>query len=71
MEQRGTRLALRPVAMNVAFPLLEAASLEEDDGLQDIWANLLVNAADRNSGVEVKRALVSILQDFSAMEYVY
>ena len=68
MEQRGSRLALRPVAMNVAFPLLEAASLEEDDELQDIWANLLVNAADGNSGIDVKRALVSILQDFSVVE---
>ena len=68
IDQRGNRMVPRQVPLNVAIPVLEGASLEEDDSLQDVWAALLVNAADANSGVEVKRALVSILQDFSPME---
>ena len=68
MTQRGSQLIHRPVPLNVAIPLLEAASLEEDDDLQDLWARLLVNAADASSGIEVRRGLVSILQDFSKME---
>lgn len=68
MAERGSRMRFRPVPLNVAIPIFEAASLEEDDDLQDLWARLLVNAADAESGIEVKRGLVSILQDFSQME---
>ncbi len=68
MAEHGSRMQLRPVPLNVAIPIFEAASLEEDDDLQDLWARLLVNSADANSGIQVKRGLVSILQDFSQME---
>ena len=68
MAERGSHMRFRPVPVNVAIPIFEAASLEEDDDLQDLWARLLVNAADAESGIEVKRRLVSILQDFSHME---
>ena len=68
IADRGSPMQFRPVPLNVAIPIFEAASLEEDDDLQDLWARLLVNAADAESDVEVKRRLVSILQDFSPME---
>ena len=68
MAERGSRMRFRSVPLNVAIPIFEAASLEEDDDLQDLWARLLVNAADAESGVEVRRGLASILQDFSHMK---
>ena len=68
MAERGSRMQFRPVPLKVAIPIFEAASLEENDDLQDLWARLLVNAADAESGIEVKRGLVSILQDFSPIE---
>ena len=61
-------MSLRSVPLNVAIPIFEAASIEEDNDLQDLWARLLVNAADANSGIQVRRGLVSILQDFSQAE---
>ena len=66
--ERGSRMRFRPVPPKVAIPIFIKASLEEDDDIQDLWARLLVNAADAESGIEVKRGLVSILQDFSPME---
>ncbi len=68
LEERGDQMMFNPVPMNVAIPIFQAASLEEDDDLQDLWARLLVNAADANSGIQVRRGLVSILQDFGKME---
>ncbi|MXX11086.1 MAG: DUF4393 domain-containing protein [Nitrospira sp. SB0675_bin_23] len=68
IAERDSRMRFRPVPLNVAIPIFEAASLEEDDDLQDLWARLLINAADAESGIEVKRGLVSILQDFTQME---
>jgi hypothetical protein len=43
-------------------------SLEEDDKLQDIWAQLLANAADRDSGVEVRHMFLSILKDLTSQD---
>ena len=68
LADRKHPFSSRSVPLNVAIPIFEAASLEEDDDLQDLWARLLVNAADSGSGCEVKRGFVSILQDFGHME---
>ena len=68
LVSRGTNSSRRPVPLNIAFPLFEAASLEENDSLQDLWARLLVNAVDANSGINVTRCLITILQDFGPLE---
>lgn len=58
----------RRIPLNVAVPLLEAATLEEDDELQDIWAKLLANAATSKSEVDARRMYVTILQDMGPLE---
>ena len=68
MAKRGSQMSFRPISLNVAIPIFEAASLEEDNTLQELWARLLVNAADANSGAHVTRGFISILQDFGHME---
>lgn len=68
LKQQGLEAPTRPVPMKVAIPLFQAASLEEDDELQDRWARLLVNAADVESGVDVTRSLVRILEDFDPLD---
>jgi hypothetical protein len=56
------------VALNVLHPLLESASLQEDDELQERWANLLANAADPRKGSPVTPAFIAILKDLSPRE---
>ena len=68
LRQQGLQTPTRSVPMKVAIPILEAASMEEDDALQDIWARLLVNAADADRGADVTRSLVTIIQDFESLE---
>lgn len=68
LANRGLTVPNRTVPMKIAIPLFQAAIVEDDDDLQSIWANLLVNAADKDSGVEVTRNFVSILQDISFVE---
>ena len=68
LEQQGLQAPTRSVPMKVAIPILEAASMEENDELQDIWARLLVNAADADSGADVTRSFVTVLQDFGPLE---
>lgn len=68
LANRGLELPNRMISMKIAIPLFQAASVEDDDYLQSIWANLLVNAADKDSGIEVRRNFISILQDLSVLE---
>lgn len=68
MEEIGLERPTRAVPLKLAVPLLEAASLEDDDYLQDIWARLLVNAANSNSKVSLQRAYISILEQITAFE---
>lgn len=41
--------------------------MEEDDTLQEMWARLLVNAAT-DSGIELKRVYIDILERLSSFE---
>jgi hypothetical protein len=68
MHEIGLKAPTRVVPMKFALPLLQAASLEDDDDLQDRWAKLLINAADAESGVDLKRAYIDILEQISPLE---
>ncbi|MCD4675297.1 MAG: DUF4393 domain-containing protein [Desulfobacula sp.] len=65
MKDRGLVVPTQPIPLKIAIPLVQAATIEDDDNLQELWANLLVNSADKDSGVEVKRIFISILQDLT------
>jgi len=75
MEKANEKLAdrrpyhpTRAIPLQFAVPLVEAASLEDDDYLQDLWATVLVNAADETVEVQVRRAFVSILEDMTSLD---
>lgn len=60
----------RQIPLKLAIPLLEAASLEDDDFLQDLWAKLLVNAANVECKILLQRAYISILEQLTSLEAV-
>ncbi|MBI5936254.1 MAG: DUF4393 domain-containing protein [Betaproteobacteria bacterium] len=64
----GLAQPTRAIPLKLAVPLLEAASLEDDDRLQDLWARLLVNAANSRSGVDLQRAYIAILEQITPLE---
>jgi len=47
----GANLELNPVAPRLLFPILDAATLNEDEDLHERWTALLVNAATPNKQV--------------------
>jgi len=67
IDKEGTNIT-RPLPIKHAIPLLSAASLEEDDYLQDIWAKLLVNFTIENSSVEATHTYIDILERLSSLE---
>jgi hypothetical protein len=56
------------VPLKLLKPIIENATIEEDDNLQDIWANLLVNAADVRAYANVEPTFPTILKDLSSRE---
>jgi hypothetical protein len=67
IDNEGTNIT-RPLPIKHAIPLLSAASLEEDNYLQDIWARLLVNFTIETSSVEATRTYIDILERLSSLE---
>lgn len=55
----------RPVAPKFALPILENASLEEDDDLQDLWVRLMANAMDPNFEGGLRMAFIDIIKSLT------
>jgi hypothetical protein len=56
------------VALNVVQPIMEAASLQDSPDIQQIYANLLANAADPRNTTPMPQIFVTILKDFGSTE---
>lgn len=58
----------KAVPIKLLFPLLEGASLEEDENLHDMWASLLANAASPDDAEKVRPGFIAILRELAADE---
>lgn len=65
---------IKQIDLKALFPLLEGASLEEDNTIQEMWANLFVNYIDTsvNLTVTVYPSILSQLstQDFEVLNHI-
>jgi len=68
MKEINMTSPTREIPLKFAIPLMQAASLEEDDDLQDLFAKLLINAANEDSGVNIKRTYIDILERINPLE---
>ncbi len=68
MKEIGLETPTKAIPLKFAIPLFQGALLEDDNDLQDIWANLLVNAANKNSGIDLKRVYIDILERLTPLE---
>jgi len=55
----------RQVSDKIGFPLLSAASLEDDPDIQDTWAAMLANAADPREASKVEALFVAMLREMT------
>jgi hypothetical protein len=51
--------------------LLEAASMEEEESVQDMWARLMANAVDPQSATKPEKVYVDILKSLSGREVIF
>jgi len=63
------RIEPRAVPLKILLPILENASIEENDDLQDVWASLLANAADpRPDSLKVLPSFPNILKELTSAD---
>jgi hypothetical protein len=69
-KQRLKEAGISPqaVPLSIIHPALEAASLEEDGELQDVWANLLANAADVRQVERISPSFSVILRELTSRQ---
>ncbi|MBK9307509.1 MAG: DUF4393 domain-containing protein [Nitrospira sp.] len=68
LRQREISGPTRAVPLSILVRILEFGSMEEDNDLQDLWAQLLVTAGDAKSGIVVEPAFIGILQNLSSRD---
>ncbi len=67
LDRRGVE-QMEPLSAKVIVPLLEAASTESDETLQEMWANLLANAMDPNKDTSLQSVFVETLKQFEPID---
>jgi hypothetical protein len=68
LAEKGVSQIPHPIPFKLAIPLLEGASLEDDNYLQDKWAHLLVNAVTAPAEQELRRVYIDILERLTPYE---
>ena len=58
---------LRAIPPKVALPLLEYATVEHEEGLQDLWANLLATGLDADAD-EIHRKFITTLGEMTGAD---
>ncbi|MBS9777318.1 MAG: DUF4393 domain-containing protein [Gammaproteobacteria bacterium] len=66
--KRGIEGKEVPVPPKLVIPIIENASLEEDDLLQDLWVNLISSAQGEESSHEVRTAFIDIIKQLESID---
>lgn len=67
-RQRGLDGKEIPVPPKLAIPIIENASLEENDLLQDLWAKLISSAQDEKTSNSVRSAFIDIIKQLEVTD---
>jgi Abortive infection alpha len=62
---------IRAMGFGEGVLLLEAASMEEHETVQDLWARLMANAVDPKSSIRVEKIYIDVLKSLSSREVVF
>lgn len=65
---KGAGYKPNPIALKLLLPALDCASVEDDEDLHTIWANLLANAADPRAQGRVLPSFITILKDLTTWD---
>lgn len=58
----------RPIPLKLAIRFFQGAVLEDEEQLRELWVKLLINSSNAESGVELKRTYIDILERLTSLE---
>ncbi|MCK9224800.1 MAG: DUF4393 domain-containing protein [Candidatus Muirbacterium halophilum] len=58
----------KAIPLKLALPLIDNASLEEDQNLQNLWSNLIANAMDPNFENEIRYGFIDMIKNITPIE---
>jgi len=61
-------IKFKPMGLKTLVPLIEASSLEENPGIQQMWANLIANAVKCSSRAGLHAICITVLRSISPFE---
>lgn len=62
--------AIRSLPFGDAYRAIEAASVEEDTNVQELWAQLIANATDPSQSINIKKAYIDILKSLGSPDAI-
>lgn len=57
-----------PIPPRYAIPLIQRASEEDDETIQELWAALIANATDPNKHLDLKKVLLDVLASLEPLD---
>ena len=71
-KDRGHEVeVLSSLGFGDAYRTIEAASFEEEEEVQELWARLIANAVSPDSAVTIKKVYIEILRSLSSGEAIF
>ena len=67
LKERGIT-ETRPLIPKLAIPLIENASIEDEEDIKSLWSILMANALDPNFDVELRFAFIEIIKSLSPLD---
>lgn len=67
-RERGIKGETKAIPAKLGVPIIQNASLEEDETLQSIWANLIASAIDPKFDDTLRTAFIDILKQMEIMD---
>jgi hypothetical protein len=67
-RDRISEAALRQLPFGDALRVLDAASMEDDESVQEMWASLLHSATSPQTSGEINKVYVELLKNLTAVE---
>jgi len=68
LKDLGLKTPTNQIPIKFAIPLLESASFEDDEYLQNLWVNLLINSSIDENKYTLERSHISILEQLTNLE---
>lgn len=67
-KRRQVEAKLIPIPPKYAIPIIENASLEDDEAIQDLWTGLIVNATDPSKRLKINKIYIDIISSLEPLD---